>query len=574
MQHMKKILFVTAIALSFFGYSDRVQAATLSVVPEGESIKANQEFALDIKLDTESASVNAVQATVRFPKDVLEVIRTDKTSSAFTFWLEEPAIDEAGIVRFTTGSTSGLSGKSLEVLRVVFRMKGSGSAEVSLVDSAVTAADGAGTNVLFQSRGLKITAAVTSLPGQEVPVEIPLVPKPAQITRTATTASKTSTAPVVTVPFYPDPTAWNNLSDHFLAQWPLPADVVGVAAIINRDAGFVPTVSEGVFDNKTFPALGDGVNYLHVRFKNSIGWGATAHYRIAIDTAPPVGFDIAVTEGNPSAVPNPTLIFKSADQLSGLFRYAIRVDNKDTIFTNDSTYTLDLLPPGTYRVRVAAEDNAGNSTETTIQLEILPIPSPILSSLNRDLFVGEGDLFASGSVAPDTKLMLTLTDSKGGVAAAETVTPDSRGAWSVNLDTPLKRGVYTFSLIVVDERGAQSFPVTESLRVRPRPLLTVAGVGISQGWFFSGVIIALVFSFAAGIFIARRQKKSRLMRVFVLERDATNLLRHLREDVAAMRTLKTEKAGGADAAALAERINMNLKKMEDYVIESMRKINK
>jgi len=80
-------------------------------------------------------------------------------------------------------------------------------------------------------------------------------------------------------------------------NWDLPNDVTAVATEVDQHPDAVPAKSEGLFDNKTFSPLEDGVWYLHVQFKNSIGWGPTLHYRIGIDTAPPLGFSVTSPSG-------------------------------------------------------------------------------------------------------------------------------------------------------------------------------------------------------------------------------------------------------------------------------------
>ena len=49
-----------------------------------------------------------------------------------------------------------MNGLSLQILKIVFRVKGNGVANVILDDAAVTANDGLGTNILSLVRGLKI----------------------------------------------------------------------------------------------------------------------------------------------------------------------------------------------------------------------------------------------------------------------------------------------------------------------------------------------------------------------------------------------------------------------------------
>ncbi len=575
----KSTFFGIFFAILFFG-AVNAHAAVLGVLSENGSITAGSEFALNIKLDTETASANAVQTTLKYPKDVLEVVRADKAGSVFSFWLQEPVISsENGMVSFTTGSTSGLSGKSLQVLRVVFRMKGNGIADVSLTDSAVTAADGAGTNILSHTNGLKITAAVEAGTNEEVPLAIPLVPKPVQITRAPVQASVAARAPSITIPFYPDQAAWHNLSSPFLAQWELPADVSGVAAVINHDPLSAPTTSEGLFDDKMFPALENGIQYLHVRFKNNIGWGTTAHYRLAIDTAPPVGFEVAVSEGNPSAVPNPTLSYASADQLSGLLRYTIRIDNGEKIATTDATHKLDFLAPGKYTVRVAAEDKAGNSSETTLALEILPIPSPVIAYVNPGAYVGEGNLYANGSTPAGTTLLVALKDVQEQVIYTDTILPDEEGKWALNIGKPLTKGNYYLEVTAKDDRGALSYPVrSEIIRVSPKPLLTILGVGITQFWFYTVTSLLMLGALALGAWMERRRKQFRGTSIFVIQKDVANLVASVQKDATFLKdrlvSYDLSESAATETNFILDKMQATLNKIADYVFKHIDEVGK
>ncbi len=577
---MKKSTFFAVLFATLFFGATSAHAATLSITSETGSITAGTEFALNIKLDSEGASVNAVQATLKYPKDVLEVVRTDKTGSAFTFWLEEPSISaENGTVRFTTGATSGLSGKSLQVLRVVFRMKGNGVADISLTDSAVTAADGAGTNVLSHSNGLKITAAVPSGTSEEIPLAIPIIPKPVQITRAPVQASVAARAPQVTVPFYPEQAAWHNLSSPFLAQWELPADVSGVAAVINHDPLFAPTTSEGLFDDKMFPALENGIQYLHVRFKNNIGWGTTAHYRLAIDAAPPVGFEVVVVEGNPSAVANPSLSYASADQLSGILDYTIRINNNEKIRTTDSSYKLDLLAPGKYTVRVAAEDKAGNSSETTLALEILPIPSPVIAYVNPGAYVGEGNLYANGSAPVGTTLLVSLKDAQEQVTYSDTVIPDAEGKWALNIGKPLTKGMYYLEVTAKDSRGALSYPVRSApIKVAPKPLLTILNIEITQFWFYTVTSLLMLGALVLGTWMERRRKQFRGSNIFVIQKDVSNLVASVQKDVTflgdRMSTYELSESAANESNIILDKMQGTLKKIADYVFKHIDEVGK
>ncbi len=369
------LLVALSVIVPFFA-----KAATLNFVASQNQFVIGDKFSVDVKVDSESAGINAVQATIQFPPDILVATSTDKTDSSFNFWLQDPTIDNnAGKITFIAGSTSGFSGKSLQVLRINFIVKGAGQANINFTDGAITASDGSGTNVLSSMQNLQITS-ITKQDAQLIPA--PKIVKPA--VPTGVIPSK----PVIQVPLYPDQNSWYNSVSSFIVQWKLPSDVTGVAAVINKEPLTNPNQSDGVFDNKTFSGLSDGIWYLHVRFKNDVGWGPAIHYKISIDTIPPVPFTATIKEGNTTDVINPTVQFETTDQPSGIDFYQVVVDNSAPIKTTSTSVTLPPQNAGTHKIVVSAFDFAGNSSESRISVNIQEKPFFVIGgfSITQSMF--------------------------------------------------------------------------------------------------------------------------------------------------------------------------------------------
>jgi hypothetical protein len=370
----KILIGVIFSVVSLVLLSSLVQAATFSLSTDKTIFAIGSTFSVDVKIDSQDTGINAAQATVQFPKGVINVTAVDKTNSVFSFWLQGPSYsNDNGTITFVGGSTSGFTGKSLEVLNISFKVVGTGSADLTFTDGAITASDGSGTNVLSSMKGISFTSVASGGAAQ--------ITSPTQITRAAVPTGKLSEKPQLDVALYPKAESWYNTISNFIVQWPLPNDVTDVATAIDKDPSFVPTKSEGLFNNKTFSALSDGVWYLHVRFKNNIGWGPTNNYKIGIDTAPPLAFEVAVKEGLDTATLDPTISYETQDQPSGMSFYNIVVDNNIVTSTVGTTFKLSVLRPGNHNVVVEAVDLAGNKTSTRINLHIQETPFFIIGSL-------------------------------------------------------------------------------------------------------------------------------------------------------------------------------------------------
>lgn len=338
-QKFRKITVALSLVL-VFGLTSVVFAADFNLSPSSGTLGINQDIEVHLRMDTAGASINAAQATMLFPANLLQVKSISKEGSIFNFWLQDPTFsNDAGTISFIGGTPNGVSGSSLQVITIIFTTKGVGSAAISFSDGAITAADGTGTNILDSLNGATFSVSSTVTvppPTPAVPIAPITIATPVPIIREAVVAPGLPSTPTILVPLYPDPDRWYSLISNFTTNWQLPSDVSGVATALNQNPNYtVPEESEGLFDSKQFPLFQeDGINYLHVRFKNNKGWGTTAHYRIAIDTQPPLAFAIQIEGGISTDNPRPKLLFQTGDALSGIDTYLVQINQDQPILVS------------------------------------------------------------------------------------------------------------------------------------------------------------------------------------------------------------------------------------------------
>lgn len=558
-------------------FAKSAAAASFSINLDKDTFNVGDSFSATVRMDTEDAGVNAGQATLTYPIDILEVQSLDKASSVFNFWLEDPSFDNStGRVSFIGGSSSGLNGRSLQILKINFKIKGVGDANISFTDTVITSSDGSGASLSTTVKGVSLLVSGKAENVKIQSTETP--PPPVQIERPAAASEKLPIKPVVQVSLYPNKDSWSNVSENFLARWDLPLDVSGVATAVNKQPTFQPATSEGLFDNKTFKALDDGIWYLHVRFKNNIGWGSTEHYRISIDTFPPSPFEIRISEGQSTDVPTPTLSFSTSDQPSGIDYYTISVDHGEKFKSDKEIFILPTQPPGKHKVLVEAHDKAGNITEGKIvDLEILPITSPSINPIPKDTYIGEGALQFSGSSSPDTKIELLIKNQSGEIVAkGEGQTLDS-GVWNVSVSSLVIAGKYTATVTAIDGRGARSLPVISSeIRLRQRPLFVFLGLEITAVFLSIALFIILILGFLAGWFVSKLNKERRANFAIIAQRDISTVFGLLEKDINKM--LADFEDGKITAEEEKEieyylsRMKENMSKMKGYLTQNVDEI--
>ncbi len=555
---MKKIIYIFTVTFLVLFFATQANAATLNLTASQDTYKIGDTFDVNVKIDSEKDSINGVQATIKFDGTLLEATKTDKTGSIFDFWLTDPTV-ATGQINFVAASTSGYDGQSLEVLKITFKVKGAGTGDITLGNAAITAADGSGSNVLSQSNNLTVTLA--SSIGKT---------KPTQITRAPVFASGSPSLPVISVPLYPDPTKWNNVSANFFVSWKLPSDVSDVAIVLDKSGSTVPTVSEGLFESKQFSALDDGVYYIHARYKNNIGWGPIEHYRIANDTTPPSAFSIIFPNGQPTDMPTPTIVYKSTDSLSGIDRYEINVDQNAPIIAKTDSYVLPLQIPGKHTLKVSAYDNAGNAVRNSLNYEIISIEPPVITLVNKNVFTGEGGFFISGTASNKYKVRVTLVNSSGDAVYNDLKTPDVKGNWNASIDTPLKKQSYQFEVATVDDRGAVSTIIkSDILQVRDRPVLIIGGIEITSTWFFILFVLIVLGAFGLGYESIKFADNERSLDVTMAGRDIENIFNILEKDIKTILSKYDEKTPDPnsvmEAKVLLEKLLNKTEEWKGYV---------
>lgn len=373
------LLQCALIALSFFVGAQSVFAADLLVSPASGSYSAGQTFTVSIIADPAGDSVNAVEAGLTFDKTKLSVVNVSKTGSAFSLWTTEPSFSNtAGTISFGGGSPTPFKIRST-LMSVTFRTLAEGAGAVSFGTASVLAADGRGTDVLKGKIGGNYTVTATATPPPPAPKTEEPIKKPDEPTKkpednnAAIAFGDPPRAPEVGSVVFLDPEIWYNKTEGTFT-WDLPFDVNGLAAEISTSSTndpktiINPPVKDFVVSKKN---LIDGIQYLSVKFKNQVGWGAVTNRKILVDTTPPEKFAINIQAGTtPSAFP--LLVFEAKDLTSGIDHYELVIAKNEPVLVSPDEaklgYLIKDLEDGTYTVKVTAFDKAGNKYESSTPL--------------------------------------------------------------------------------------------------------------------------------------------------------------------------------------------------------------
>lgn len=108
-------------------------AADLSLIPASLTVSSNT-FTLAVRVNTDGAATNAVQAELLFPPNLLSVQSIDNTGSAYNVVVPDAISPDS--VTIARGSIGGVAGDLL-IAKVIFRVLNNGLANITFGDTSM-----------------------------------------------------------------------------------------------------------------------------------------------------------------------------------------------------------------------------------------------------------------------------------------------------------------------------------------------------------------------------------------------------------------------------------------------------
>jgi len=489
-----KLLVALSLILVFIGgllpVAVEAVEASLFFSPSSGNYQVGDTFSVKVKVNSDGVPINAAQAKIFFPQNILEVKNISKAGSIFTLWPEEPIFSNSnGEIGFKGGVPApGFTGEG-NILTINFQARKIGEAKVSFSEAEVLAADGRGTNILKIAQ--EATFSIT-----EIPLEIVKVPA----------------SPKISSPTHPKENFWySNPNPEF--QWEISSDIIGINYGLDENPFSIPEViSKKVESSKSFEGIKDGIWYFHLRVQNKIGWSNTSHYKIQTDTAPPHSFDVIVDNQGDPTNPRPFLYFETEDDLSGISHYEIRIGEGDIfslVIAETNPLHLPHQAPGSYDILVKAIDKAGNSEKSSALLDVESIPIPEISVYPKTYIAGGEVFYVAGTVPADLTVIIFF-EKEGKLIKTWETKSDKDGDWSFSTSELFKSGNYLISARSRDQRGAISH---SSPRYQVKVIL--AGISIGpliityQTLFLILMILILLITVIVVYLISSKTKKLR-----------------------------------------------------------------
>lgn len=332
MDRLKKIIWLAA-AVVYLATASSASAVerTISLVGPIGMIKPGQTLMIDVDLTNLTEAINALDLTITFPPDRLQVQSVSREQSALTLWPEIPSWDnERGTIHVVGGLPNGLFAQNARIVTLVMTASQGGSAAVAL-DDATSAA------FLNDGRGTRV-----ALPPTESAVDV--------LSEFVPSIAITSTS-------HPVEQQWSSNSTVVL-DWLAEPKTVYSYNFGNDPLAVPDDIPDEARGPLTYAGLADGRYSFTIKSRPEGGsWSPVNQRWFLVDSTPPETFTIE--HPDPSTVDNQQLVaWSTVDLTSGISHATVVVDGRDEgAVTSPLRLKSDWLGR---MVTIAVFDQAGN----------------------------------------------------------------------------------------------------------------------------------------------------------------------------------------------------------------------
>ena len=169
-------IFILVLLIVVYGWSCvPAMAAVLKVESDFSTLRVGDVFTVDLAVGTEGQVLNAVEAEVVFPTELLEYVASDDGESVVNLWIAKPRYDDINVVSFSGITPGGFSGVDEKLLTLTFKVINVGQGTIKINQANALLHDGLGTAaaVTKQNLHLAISAGESATVVNTIDDEIP-----------------------------------------------------------------------------------------------------------------------------------------------------------------------------------------------------------------------------------------------------------------------------------------------------------------------------------------------------------------------------------------------------------------
>ena len=172
---MRYIFIIFFSSLIIWGFAQTTLAAVISLSSDFATLHVGDTVAIKVKVNTEHEILNAIESTVTFPNSLLQYISSDDSDSVLNMWIQKPTIIDGSKIHFAGVTPGGFVEADAPIVTLLFKVIGTGQANIELSETSLLKNDGAGTpaKTTQQSLHISVVDGASAITMQTVDTEIP-----------------------------------------------------------------------------------------------------------------------------------------------------------------------------------------------------------------------------------------------------------------------------------------------------------------------------------------------------------------------------------------------------------------
>lgn len=131
MRNKTKNKIIILLAFLFLFVAVPVSASQMNLLPENNDLKAGEIFEVNLILNTEDETINAIEGAIIFPADLLILNDIRDGNSIINFWIEKSASSD-GQFNFSGIVPGGYIGKEGQIISLIFKAKKEGNGNIQI----------------------------------------------------------------------------------------------------------------------------------------------------------------------------------------------------------------------------------------------------------------------------------------------------------------------------------------------------------------------------------------------------------------------------------------------------------
>jgi hypothetical protein len=153
--------YLTILLLGFMSFFTIIPvfAAELFLNSPTRELGLDQQFQIDVFLDTENEELNALEGNLTFPNKLIDLKEIKDGNSIINFWIEKPALNSKSNILFSGIIPGGYKTAKGFIFSAVFTAKKEGEGQMTIEKARVLKNDGLGTQASLKVSDLSFSVS-------------------------------------------------------------------------------------------------------------------------------------------------------------------------------------------------------------------------------------------------------------------------------------------------------------------------------------------------------------------------------------------------------------------------------